>query len=313
MKIVEFTKAWLPAAARLAEENYEQERRAVPALPKAVKLPSLESLAANGLGVTAVEGEELLGFLGAYGPFGPVFCTPDVRGVFSPIHAHGARQENRTLIYQRMYQAAAEKWVRAGASSHAISLYAHDAQAKEAFYTYGFGMRCMDLIRDLSDPKGQNNTQCEYLELPSDRQQELRPLRRALSDHLAQSPSFMRQAEADCQTWITKREKNPPRTFAASRGGTIIAYIEVTEKGENFAVNGTETRNICGAYCLPEYRGENVAQGLLRHIVRTLDSEGYSRLGVDCESFNPTALHFWSKYFTAYTHSVVRRIDENAI
>ena len=150
MKIVELTKVWLPAAVRLAEENYEEERRAVPALPKDVKMPALETLAANGLGVAAVEGEELLGFLGAYGPFGPVFCTPDVCGVFSPIHAHGARQENRSLIYQRMYQAAAEKWVKAGASSHAISLYAPDVQAKDAFYTYGFGMRCMDLIRHLS-------------------------------------------------------------------------------------------------------------------------------------------------------------------
>lgn len=313
MKIIELTKNWLPAAARLAEENYEEERQLVPALPKGVKLLSLETLAANGLGVAAVEGEELLGFLGAYGPFGPVFCTRDVRGVFSPIHAHGARQENRSLIYQRMYQAAAEKWVKAGASSHAISLYAHDAQAKDAFYTYGFGMRCMDLIRDLSESERQNNAQCEYFELHSGRQQALRPLRRALSDHLAQSPSFMRQTEGDLQAWITRRENDPPRTFVAARDGRIIAYIEVTEKGENFAVNGPETRNICGAYCLPECRGENVAQGLLRHIVRTLASEGYSRLGVDCESFNPTALHFWSKYFTPYTHSVVRRIDENAI
>lgn len=313
MKIVELTKAWLPAAARLVEENYEEECQAVPALPKEVKLPSLETLAANGLGVAAVEGEELLGFLGAYGPWEPVFCTQDVRGVFSPIHAHGARREKRTLIYQRMYQAAAEKWVKAGASSHAISLYAHDAQAKDAFYPYGFGMRCMDLIRDLSEPEGQNNAQCEYFELPSDCQQALRPLRRALSDYLAQSPSFMCQTEADLQAWIIRREKNPPRTFVAVRDGRIIAYIEVTERGENFAVNGPETRNICGAYCLPDCRGENVARGLLCHIIRTLKSEGFSRLGVDCESFNPTALHFWSKYFTPYTNSVVRRIDENTI
>lgn len=260
-----------------------------------------------------VEGEELLGFLGAYGPFEPVFCTRDVCGVFSPIHAHGARQENRALIYQRMYQAAAEKWVKAGAASHAISLYAHDVCAKEALFTYGFGIRCMDLIRDLSDAEGQNGTTCEYFELPSCQQQELRPLRRALSDHLAQSPNFMRQTEADVQAWITRRENDPPRTFTAVRDGKIIAYIEVTEQGENFAVNGPETRNICGAYCLPEYRGKNVAQGLLRHVVKTLATEGYSRLGVDCESFNPTALHFWSKHFTVYTNSVVRRIDENAI
>jgi hypothetical protein len=39
----------------------------------------------------------------------------------------------------------------------------------------------------------------------------------------------------------------------------------------------------------------------------------YTRLGVDFESLNPTAYGFWLKYFDAYTHSVVRRIDEKAV
>lgn len=42
-------------------------------------------------------------------------------------------------------------------------------------------------------------------------------------------------------------------------------------------------------------------------------AKGYTRLGVDFESLNPTAYGFWLKYFDAYTHSVVRRIDEKAV
>ena len=71
--------------------------------------------------------------------------------------------------------------------------------------------------------------------------------------------------------------------------------------------------NICGAYCLPEYRGTGAAQAVLEHMLCTFQTEGFNRLGVDCESFNPTALGFWRKYFDAYTYSVVRRIDENII
>lgn len=41
-----------------------------------------------------------------------------------------------------------------------------------------------------------------------------------------------------------------------------------------------------------------------------LKREGYTRLGVNFESFNPTARVFLLKYFNDYTHSVVRRIDE---
>lgn len=314
MKIVDFTEEWIPAAEQLVSENYREERLAVPALPEMPVVPSLIGLVENGLGVAAVEDDMLLGFMGAYGPWGPVFCTGNVRGVFVPLHAHGAKRENRERIYQWMYQAAAEKWVNAGAASHAITLYAHDTAAKTAFFTYGFGMRCMDLIRDLKNlDQTEKSKEYTYFELSPQQHRKLRSLRRALSDHLAQSPCFMRESEEDLQFWLNRKEAAPPRVFAAEKDGRIIAYVEVTEKGENFAVSGPEVRNICGAYCLPEYRDGNVAKGLLQFVAAVLKSEGFTRLGVDCESFNPTAQHFWRKHFTAYTNSVVRRIDENAI
>lgn len=43
------------------------------------------------------------------------------------------------------------------------------------------------------------------------------------------------------------------------------------------------------------HRGKDVYQNLLNFAISTLKAEGYAQLGVD---------------FTAYTHSVVRRIDE---
>lgn len=49
---------------------------------------------------------------------------------------------------------------------------------------------------------------------------------------------------------------------------------------------------------------------MLDYAVDILEKEGYTRLGVDFESINPTADRFWSKYFAAYTQGVVRRIDE---
>lgn len=56
-----------------------------------------------------------------------------------------------------------------------------------------------------------------------------------------------------------------------------------------------------------------VYQNLLDFLITTLKAEGYTCLGIDFESFNPTAYGFWLKYFNAYTNSVVRRIDELAI
>jgi len=314
MKIIDFTKEWIPAARRLAMENYAEERRYVPELPDDASLPPFfDELAENGLGVAAVDGNELVGFLGAYGPWEPVFWTKNTRGVFSPLHAHGAAEENRVKIYQRMYQAAAEKWVKAGAASHAVTLYAHDADANKAFFQYGFGMRCMDLIRSVDSfdyPEAEN---CSCCEIPAHRQAELRAMRCGLSEHLAQSPCFLKESPEDTARWIGRKEAEPPRTFAAEVGGAIAAYIEMKPEGENFAACSSDMLNICGAYCLPEHRGHGVIQSLLGYVLSVLRSEGKTRLGVDCESFNPTALNFWTKHFAVYTRSVVRRIDENAV
>ena len=313
MEILEFTSRWIPDAMELAEENYQEEKAAVPALPEMPHFPSLEALAENGLGVIATQEGRLLGYLGAYGPWEPVFCTPNVRGVFSPIHAHGAVLQQRDRIYQRLYQAAAEKWVRAGAVSHAVTFYAHDRMAQEAMFYYGFGMRCMDLIRNIAASGMVPTSNSEFCELPVERHGELLPLRTGLSDHLAQSPCFMTSAPGFLERWLEKREKQPPRVFAALVDGEIVAYLEVQKEGENFISSGKAAANICGAFCKPELRGQNRMAGLLRYAMAILEQEGYSRLGVDCESFNPTALRFWSKHFSAYTHSLVRRIDENSV
>jgi len=51
----------------------------------------------------------------------------------------------------------------------------------------------------------------------------------------------------------------------------------------------------------------------VNNYLQKLKALGYTRLGVIFESFNPSGSGFWLKHFTAYTHSVVRRIDEYAI
>jgi GNAT superfamily N-acetyltransferase len=72
-------------------------------------------------------------------------------------------------------------------------------------------------------------------------------------------------------------------------------------------------QNICGAFCLPVYRGKGIMQGLLNHVITQLKVDKVNSLGVDFESFNLSASGFWLKHFTAYIYSVTRRIDECAL
>lgn len=313
MQIIDLTKEWLPQAIRLAEENYAEARAQLSCLPE-LPIPPLNYFAENGLGVAAVENGVLLGYLGGCDPWRPVYCTPDTAGVYSPLHAHAVQKENRAKIWQRLYQAAGAKWAKAGAASHAITIYARDVDTRDALFLYGFGARCADFMRPLTDISAPLcPAEIRFTELPAAESARLRPLRRALADHLGQSPAFMLHTEQDMNAYLDRKEQQAARMFTALHGERIIAYIELDDDGETFASCAPGTGNICGAYCLPEYRGQGIAPALLQHILRTLQNEGYARLGVDCETFNPTAMGFWSKHFTQYTTSVVRRIDENAV
>lgn len=52
---------------------------------------------------------------------------------------------------------------------------------------------------------------------------------------------------------------------------------------------------------------------MLEYLCEVSEKEGKEYIGVDCETLNPTALRFWSKYFEKYTYSYARRIDERIL
>ena len=306
MEVLDFCSKHIQQAKRLIRENYQEERQAVPVLPTVGELPGLDELAENGLGCAAFEKGEMVGFLACLNPWENAFTTT-ARGTFSPIFAHGAVRSGRAQIYQRLYQAAAQKWADAGISSHSIGLYAHDHEAVGAFFQYGFGLRCVDAIRSMTPVKAPMCEGFSFFEVPDLSRNRVEPLHRMLRAHFEKSPCFMKHTGPD--HWL----KEKTRLFAAADTSDIVAYIETADTAENFVTEVPQIQNICGAFCLPAYRGKGLYPNLLNFLIASLAIEGYTRLGVDYESFNPTAAGFWGKYFTPYTSGVVRRIDENVL
>ena len=130
MIIRDFEPKHTEEAAEIALGAYNNERAFTQELPEISSIPILNQLSGNGFGVAAFEGGKMVGYLCSVEPFENVFRSTDVRGVFSPMGANGAVMENHGKIYAALYQAAAKKWVKAGAVSHAICLYEHDEEAK---------------------------------------------------------------------------------------------------------------------------------------------------------------------------------------
>ena len=225
---------------------------------------------------------------------------------------NAATPENRAKIYAAMYQAVSEKWVRAGAVSHAICLNAHDLEAQHQFYLYGFGLRCVDGIRPMEPIDCKPCTDYQFLELGPEDRPAVYSLEIMLDKHYRTSPYFMNRPSVTYNYFRDYYLKDA-RYFGVKHLEELCAFLSVTNEGETYIATGENYKHICGAFCMPKYRGKGVYLNLLNYAISTLKSEGYIRLGTDFESFNPSGAGFWLKHFSAYTHSVVRRIDENML
>jgi len=313
MQIIDFAAAYVERAVKIALQNYEEERRHVPDLPPVDAAPDFIPFINNNLGVAAFEGESMLGFLCSVDPYKNAFNSTDAIGIFSPMGANGAIGENRGKVYAHMYQAAGEKWIRAGAASHAVCLYAHDKEAQAQFYRYGFGMRCVDAIRGMNEIAAAPCEDYTFYELAPEDVLRVLQLENLLDECYLGSPFFMFREPSGKDSFLKSYEYYHSIYFVAEYGGQIVAFIRAELDGETFIKNTPGYLHVKGAFCLREHRGKGVSQFLLNLLIHKLKTQGYTRLGVDFESFNPSGSGFWLKYFAAYNHSVVRRIDEYAI
>jgi len=138
-------------------------------------------------------------------------------------------------------------------------------------------------------------------------------LKNDLVRHLRKSPTYFPNNEFTEESFSAMCNRRQSRFFAALNKSEIIGYIEIMKEGETFIADEPDMLNICGAYLKENYRGKNIFQSLLSFVLKTMKDDGIKRLGVDCETINPTALRFWGKYFDSYTYSFIRRIDERIL
>ncbi len=313
MHIADLQRAHLDAAERLALADYDRQRAVSPALPPMVATEDLSPVFENNLGVAALDGDRLVGFLVCCGPFPHAFRSTDATGVWSPNHMNAATTENRAAIYTRLYQASAEKWVRAGASSHGIGLYAWDRETQAQFFRLGFGMRTADGIRGMDALDAPSTAAFSFRRLAQNQFRLAFPLQQRLDAHMEKSPTFMRRPGETLEAFLESAAQPETRLYAAFQGSQVAAFLKFERSGETFIQNQPDYIHVTGAYCMPAYRGAFVVQNLLNCAIRDLKAAGYARLGVDFESINPAAHRFWQKHFDIYTAGLVRRIDEHAL
>jgi GNAT superfamily N-acetyltransferase len=314
MNIVPFEENHIREAGELLWEAYQAERAAVPVLPDSGDAGFFArmvlKLAGNGLGVAAMEEGKLQGFLTGM-EAGELFGAS--RGIYIPIYGHGAKGRDRQLIYQQLYAASSDIWVRKGLFSHVITMYAHDDIAVNAWFWQDFGLRCVDAIRPLDDISVIGKESFDIRRIQPHDAETLLELHKEHWRYYKNAPMFMHVYD-DClleelHGWLLEKDQY---AWAAFENGEPVAYMQLRHGGETFASDDDMSMNICGAYVKPGLRGSGYGAAILQTIVDWLRENGFKRLGVDYESFNIQGSRFWQRHFTAFTYSLTRRIDERA-
>lgn len=299
-------------AVALALTGYVHEREHVPALGWEGSPPALRraiaDLVQHGTGVAALDGDRLMGYLAFIGPI-EGFWNSGI-GCFAPLHGIAVSGVSRARLTSLLFQHAAELMVAQGVEIFAISTYRHDGEVGEGLALNGFGIRNADAIRmvdlplDVAPAAG-----IDYREIAWQDAGPLLSLVNGLVRHLRQGPAFVGVEEFSEEGYAALREHRQSRFFVAFDGAAPIGYLEVTADGENVLTTAPDMVNICGAFLAEAYRGRGIYDGLLGFTLATLRIEGVRRVGVDFETMNPNALHFWTKHFDLYTSSFARRID----
>lgn len=319
IQITNFSEEHMDEAVRLAIAEFDAEKRECPNLPRydfEKRLRGMLSWLSNqSFGKAALHDGKLIGYLLFAGPWDGFFGN--VKGVFSPLggSAFSYAYKERGKLASMLFSSVAQDFVTAGVHSCALSRYAHDDEISKSFIFNGFGIRCMDAVQSISNITSQkDSTDVLFEELPKERFCDVEHLQRGLHHHLLNAPIFFPLPPCGFEAWFSEWiNRETMRIFVAKSDDKIIGFISVDDNGENFITEHQSMMNINGAYFDEAYRGNGIAQNLLSYICNTLEAENITHIGVDCETLNPTALHFWTKHFVPYTYSFARRIDERVM
>ena len=315
MTIEKMGKQHIEDAAKIIEQNYRQEFRAVPSLPNRefydYFYSSINCMTDSHYGVAAIQDRKLAGFLSGV----PINAYKGLnRGVLCDIYAHGATGDKKD-VYQRLYEHISEIWVRNGCLTHAISIFAHEKETVDTWFHLGFGNRYVDAMRPLTDITGIKDNHYQIRIAAEDDAERLLAIEREDRQYFSHAPLFMPVFDTltidDVREGLTSKDQF---TWIAFDNERPVARMKIRKGGEYpFIAEEEGTINVRGAYALPEVRGTGVAVNLLSEIVQWAKAKGYERLGVDYESFNRLGSRFWERHFTPFAYCMFRKIDERIL
>jgi GNAT superfamily N-acetyltransferase len=312
-QIVPFTADHLGEAVELFGCDYRREQEESPLLPSETAddaeriYHAIKPLAANP-GVAVIKDNQVVGFMLS----GYRFSFKGQKAMFVPEYCHASILSDRRELYQIMYMALANEWVRDRLHLHIVGHFAHNAILQESLYQLGFGAIIAEALRDLSQVQGVHTTDiAEESDIKGFLSISIEDSR-----YYRDAPIFIvKETEADERRAVLESSIREGDTyFAFYENDEAGAYLSVGESAsgtlkEGFLLRGTRTAQIKNAFVKPHIRGKGIGKSLLQRAVDWSIEHGYERLFVEFETANYFGGNFWRRHFTPYLYFSMRYID----
>jgi len=284
MKIVPFAEEHLDAAAELLAKRHARHREAEPLLPAEVDFRAQ---------VEKEWSED--GASGVFSADGYLFGRPDRFGwLVAGIGGHAVAGDGEHA--RDLYAAAAQRWVDAGQTRHAVFLPSDDGGLVEAWFRLSFGASGVLALRQTG------------LEEPFDGGVTIRPgtpddfgsaarLELAMHGAMQPSPSFsdltLQTPEEVEAEWL-EDDFSPFELFVAQRDDRIVGDLLLYRRPPDLRVP-EDSIDLAQASTYPEARGTGVGRALTAHAIRWAHEHGYPVMTTDWRMTNLWASRFWPK------------------
>jgi len=262
----------------------------------------LSGPSSNGLGVVALEGRRVVGFLA------PLTCV--LWGDPAAYTAEWGWAAADGDMLTALYAAAAPRWMEEGRRLHVVTGWADEPGLEEAWHGFGFGRVVVDAVRDLGPVKARGGAVPVRRAGPEDAGTVAR-LERALWEHLAAPPVCRVHAPPGGPVEAAERLADPAQPlWLAEVDGSTVGFVSLQVGGDAPAALRSPGLARCdGAFVADDVRRQGVAAALLAAALDWAREEGFTGCTVDFESANPEAARFWPKAgFRPLLHSLARRV-----
>ena len=303
------------SAAKLSTLSHERLRSLFPFLPARSEddfVPRIEWVRRKGVIIGLFEAGELKAYLGAF----PIDNFRNAGpGSFGPDWCHGAAPgKDLARTYRRLYREIALRLISLSCRIHSFAFYASESEIVNAMGLTGFGRIVMDAARSTADLLAELQTGPADVEIsrasPKDTP-ELSRLDFALAAHIAAAPVLMPNPRGrDSAEWAEWLSMPGRVALLARRGGRVVGFIKAEEPqlDVSYAVHGESTLAINGMYVEGDSRCAGVGSLLLASLAREAAAVGKEIVSVDCETTNPEAYAFWSRWFEPVAWGLERRV-----